>query len=214
MANIIIQLPEVVGRRVLSQTMKHVYMMMKKYPIFVEFYRELIGHSNSFQYSSRILLDFFLTHLSEFEKRGEESPVILTLFKVLSTQLNLSSCDDNSLFSCLHQLIIKCMRHLFTSSNWSGYLDLLYGCINIIHSQLSKEQNILTKQITEEFSVVEKQVIDQLLRIIQTCTESHIRERVFEIAFRTFIISQYKILFYVYGLAGPESLQQSGMYAK
>lgn len=73
---------------------------------------------------------------------------------------------------------------------------------------------MLTKQITEEFSVVEKQVIDQLLRIIQTCTESHIRERVFEIAFRTFIISQYKILFYVYGLAGPESLQQSGMCAK
>ena len=143
MANVIIYLPEVIAQRVLSMAMEEIYAKTKQYPIFVEFFHELVKNLESFQYSARILLDFFLTHLSEFEKKqDDEVPVIVRLFKEFSSQINLSSRDDNNFLPGLHQLIIECMTHLYKSQHWSGYLDVLYGCFNILHYHIPKEQSI------------------------------------------------------------------------
>ena len=106
-------LPEVVAQRVLSMAMEDIYAMTKKHPIFVEFFHELVKNLESFRYTARILLDFFLTHLSEFEKKPDgQVPVIFRLFREFSSQINLTSRDDNNFLPSLHQLVIECMHHL------------------------------------------------------------------------------------------------------
>ena len=208
----IIYLPEVIAQRVLSMAMETIYTMTKKYPIFVEFFRELVKNPESFRYSARILLDFFLTHLSEFEKkRDDETPVIVLLFREFSYQINLSSRDDNNFLPSLHQLIIECMLYLYKSQHWSGYLDVLYGCFNILRYHLPMEQSMMAKQVSTDLEELENQVMEKLLQITQNCTESHIRERIFEIAFRMSFRYQNKIWFCVNALAGPDTLQQKGM---
>lgn len=211
MAKVITYLPEVVAQRVLSLAMEDIYAMTKKHPIFVEFFHDLVKNLESFRYTARILLDFFLTHLSEFEKkRDDQIPVIFRLFREFSSQINLTSRDDNNFLPSLHQLVIECMNHLYKSQHWSRYLDVLFGCFSILHYHPPKEQSMMTKQVSDELEEVENQVMEKLLQITQNCTDSSIRERIFEIAFRVSFRYRNKILFCVKALAGPDTLQQKG----
>lgn len=210
-AEVIISLPDEIARQVLSLSIETVYDTIKKYPLFMEFFYFLIHNQKSFKYTSTIFIDLICRHLSELDVDSSEPPVLFKLFRIFCTQLSIASQEEGVLKPYLRRLITECFRCLIRSKNWSYYLDFLYGCLSIFqHSQLL--------ELSSELNTIIKYLIPQLAHILQVNYSPLIRERILEIGYR--IPSQkqhipwfynYMFSFYVKGLAGPDSVQKSGM---
>ena len=204
------ELPELVARRVLSMAMEELYAKTKQNPMFIEFFSLLIRHKQSSHYTAIILIQFIISHLSEFDVASSDPPVILTLFKCFSTQLTIAAEEEALFKPYFRVLVTNTIYSLLHSHTWTFYLDLLFGCFNIFqHNKLDL--------ISQELALIVKPLVLQFSHFIQNCNNPHISERLFEIAYRVpFSLHQMRMCmsqllsFYVKGLAGPETLQKSG----
>ena len=105
----------------------------------------------------------------------------------------------------------ECVRRLYNTSNWSPYLDMIFYIFTFTRSINLLEMSKVKGTILKEF-------VPQLLHLEQVCDNSHVRERIIEIAFHLPIpiianyaaIQQQLIPLYVKALSGPDSLQRSG----
>ena len=107
----------------------------------------------------------------------------------------------------------ECVRRLYNTSNWSPYLDMIFYIFTFTRSI-----NII--ELSKVTATIFKEVVPQLLHLEQVCDNSHVRERIIEIAFHLPIpftvnyagVLQQLIPLCVKALSGPDSLQRSGMY--
>lgn len=208
-AEVIRELPDRVARSILSMTLDQLYALTMKYPIYFVFFKTLINTRTAFRYTSSVLIDFIATHLDDLDCAQDSPPLLLTLFRMFCAQMNIMA-DDEAIFKpYLKYLLSDCIQHLMNTTNWCFYLDVLYGCLNLF------QHNTLPDLMNELNSVI-RHLVYQLAHIVQVTSDPHVKERVFEIAFRIFPHPQIAVLmnailsFCVKALSGPDSLQRSG----
>ena len=211
-AEVIRELPDHIARHVLSLTLPHIYPITITYPIFLTFFKSLMSNIGSFKYSSCIIIDFIANHLADLDCTQDSPPVLLTLFRVFCTQINIMPAEEAIFKPYLKRLLCECIQRLMITSHWSYYLDVLYGCLNIFQHNTFNELSV-------ELNTLLRPLIYQMTHIIQVATDPHTKERVFEITYRVPLNTQQihtikttLINFYVKGLAGPDTLQRSGNY--
>lgn len=104
------------------------------------------------------------------------------------------------------------MRHLFNTEKWSPYLDMLFSIFLMVY-------NTQLTELPKDIPSLLKDLAPQLVHLEHVCDDSHIRERIIEIAFHipipvtsTYIMNllRYLLPLYVKALSGPDTLQRSG----
>ena len=207
-AEVIRELPDRVARSILSMTLDQLYALTMKYPIYFVFFKTLINTRTAFRYTSSVLIDFIASHLDDLDCAQDSPPLLLTLFRMFCAHI---MADDEAIFKpYLKRLLSDCVQHLMNTTNWCFFLDVLYGCLNLF-------QHNTLPDLMNELNAVIRHLVYQLAHIVQVTSDPHVKERVFEIAFRIFphpqqiaVLMSAILSFCVKALSGPDSLQRSG----
>ena len=205
------ELPDDIARQVLSLTINTIYDTIKQYPLYVEFFYSLIHNQKSFRYTASLFIDLVCNHLYELDIQSKEPPALYHIFRYLCAQLSIASREEGVMKPYFRKIITECFRWLVRTTNWTYYLDFLFGCLSIFqHSSLP--------DLSTELDSILKFIIPELLRILQINYSPLIRERILEIANRIPYqkhniqwLYSYLLSFYMKGLVGPDSLQKTGM---
>ena len=195
----------------LSLTINTIYDTIKQYPLYVEFFYALIHNQESFRYTTSLFIDLVYNHLYELDIQSKEPPTLYHIFRYLCTQLSIASREEGVMKPYFRKIITECFRWLVRTTNWTYYLDFLFGCFSIF------QQSSLS-DLSKELDSILKYIIPELLRILKINYSPLIRERIIEIANRipykkdnNLWLYSCLLSFYLKALVGPDTLQKTGI---
>lgn len=213
----LVELPEVVARRLFSQVVAALYQAAVQNPLFVCFFSSLVQPLRAAPFGSSLvppprravgflvpmLLEFIIAHLADLDTASSEQPVLLQLFYI-AMQFVLNGAEEAAVKSLLKQVVMRSLRQLWTAQHWKWYLKLLLNFLQTFSHLRSIEM--------KDFALPIQSLLRRLSNMFFKCASPSLRSDVLRVIFcMKFSLLQPMILsFNIQGLSGPESLRRAG----